>query len=233
MSTRCAPSIALVLFALLALPLAGGAAERPTLPEFGEEIYVLADEPFVVPIESGLPVRIRFGVGEIDISASPADEVRADLEVRCRRTLSEALCEKYRRRLRLEPRERGDRIEVRWVGLSRWKLRKLRLEGTVYVPVSSPLEVRIGVGDIDIHTAGQDLAVQMGIGDLSVFAPERSVGEVEIATRIGDASLSDGRSTREGGRRLLLGSRLRWSDGSGDGRVTVALKIGDAKVTLE
>ena len=37
----------------------------------------------------------------------------------------------------------------------------------------------------------------------------------------------------EGGRRMLIGSRLRWSEGKGEGQVSVALKIGDAKVVLE
>ena len=46
---------------------------------------------------------IRFGIGEIDIETSDRNEVYAELDVTCREKLSEALCEKYRRRLRLEP----------------------------------------------------------------------------------------------------------------------------------
>lgn len=230
MTTR--RTIRVTVVSLLAAAASFSADEAP-LAGFGEEIVVLGEAPFVLPIEAETPVEIRFAVGEVEITTTRTDELRADLVVRCDEGLRPALCDKYRRRLRLEPRPRTDRIEVRLVGLPRWKLRKLHLEGTVAVPASSPLTVRIGVGDVQIHTAGQDLAVRMGIGDLDVHVPERSVGDVEIATRIGDASLSDGISTQEGGRRLLLGSRLSWHDGSGDGTVSVALKIGDATVRLE
>lgn len=223
------------LATLLGLVVAASALVGEEAPRavFGEEILVLADAPLVVPVEPGQAVEIRFGVGEIDITASAAPEIRTELEVRCGDRLSAALCDKYRDRLRLESRRRRDRVEVRLVGLPRWKLRKLHLEGSITVPASSPLGVRIGVGDVEIRTAGQDLAVAMGIGDLTVHAPERQVGGVEIATRIGDATLTDGRSRREGKRRLLLGSRLRWHDGLGAGEITLALKIGDAAVVLE
>lgn len=218
-----------VALLLLVPPLTAG---EDTLPRFGEEIFVFADAPFVTPVEEGQPVTIRFGVGEMEIEAGEASEVRADLVVRCDQRLDQALCEKYRSRLRLEPRRRGDGVEVRLVGLPRWKLRKLHLEGSIGVPRSSPLTVRFGIGDVDIRTAGQDLSVKMGIGDLTVHAPEAAVGGVEIATRIGDASLTEAGSTREGGRRMLLGSRLRWDGGKGPARVSVALRIGDAKVLL-
>lgn len=221
---------ATVALLLLAWPLAAG---EDALPRFGEEIFVFADAPFVTPVDEGQPVTIRFGVGEMEIEATEASEVRADLTVRCDVRLDPALCEKYRSRLRLEPRRKGDGIEVRLVGLPRWKLRKLHLEGSIGVPHSSPLTVRIGIGDVDIRTAGQDLSVRMGIGDLTVHAPGAAVGGVEIATRIGDASLTEAGSTREGGRRLLLGSRLRWDGGDGPAQVSVALEIGDAKVLLD
>lgn len=229
------PTIRALLLAGLGLTLAvaAGAADQPIASGFGEEIYVYDDAPFSTPVEPGRPVVIRFGIGEIDIEATDANEVRADLDVTCGEKLSESSCERYRKRLRLEPRRRGDAIEVRLVGLSRWKLRKLHLSGAVQVPRWSPLSVSIGVGDVDIRTAGQDLEVKMGIGDLTVHAPEAAVADVKMATRIGDTSLTDRDTIREGSRRLLLGSRTRWSDGLGAAHLTVALKIGDAKVVLD
>lgn len=216
--------------ALVVPPAAGG--ER-ILPEFGEEIFVYDEAPFVTPVERGRPVVIRFGIGQVEIEATAADEVIADLDVDCDEALSRARCEAYRQRLRLEPRRRGEALEVRLLGLSRWKLRKLHLTGRIGVPRWSPLTVRIGVGDVDIHTAGQDLAVRMGIGDLTVHVPGAAVADVEMATRIGDTSLTEGGATSEGARRLLLGSRTRWSDGRGGAHVTVTLEIGDAEVVLD
>lgn len=227
-------STIVLAISLLALPAVSSWADtQDTLPQFGEEILVLDEAPFIEPIEPGLPVFIRFGIGELDIETTGGNELRADLSVECREELSDALCEKYRSRLRLEPRRTADSFEVRLVGLSKWKLRKLRLDGKVEIPRSSPLTVKIGVGDVDIRSDSEQLTVQMGIGDLTVRVPQSSVQSVEIGTRIGDASLSGADGHLDGKRRMLLGAKLRWDEGTGNARVSVGLRIGDAKVVLE
>ncbi len=72
----------------------------------------------------------------------------------------------------------------------------------------------------------------MGIGDLTVRVPAAEVGSVRAATRIGDASLS-GKSFVSAQRRMLLGARLAWDEGPGAARISIGLRIGDAKVVLE
>ena len=221
-------------FVAVLTSLSASAQTGADLPAFSESIHVLGDLPFIEPVDFGQAVTIRFGIGELDIQAWSSDEIRADLEVRCRPKLSQALCEKYRHRLRLEPHRGDEGIEVRLVGLPKYKLRKLHLDGRVQVPRWSPLTVRVGIGDVDIRVDTRDLLVEMGIGDLTVRAPADSVGTVEVSTRIGDASVS-----RSGGpaiatrRRMLLGARVDWTGGEGDATISVGLKIGDAKVVLE
>ena len=208
-------------------------ADESVLPQFGEEITIIDAAPFLYPVALGQPVLIRFGIGEIDISTSDHSEVRADLEVSCSSKLSEALCDKYRRRLRLEPHEDENGVEVRLVGLSKWKLRKLRLRGHVEVPRWSPLEVRIGIGVVEIHSDAKNLSVKMGIGDLTIRVPEDKVASVEMGTRIGDASVRGIAGYVEGRRRMLVGARVAWHEGTGPSRIDVGLKIGDASVVLE
>lgn len=203
-------------------------------PTFGEQIFVYGELPFIESVDAGEPVTLRFGIGELDIETTDSHELRADLVVECRPNLSESLCEKYRTRLRLEPHRGKDGLEVRLVGLSKWKLRKLRLDGRVWVPRGSPLTVKVGIGDVEIRTDSEDVVIAMGIGDLTVRAPQESVAAVRIATRIGDASMSwVGGDRIEGTRRLLLGARLDWVAGAGSSDITVTLRIGDAKVVLE
>ncbi len=217
-------------------PTEGSVQTDGALPDgliFGEEITVLGDAPFIHPIEMGRPVSIRFGIGEIDIEATDRSEVRADLDVRCRPKLSDSLCAKYRRRLRLEPIETDEGFEVRLVGLSKWKLRKLELDGRVEVPRWSPLAVRIGIGDVEIRSGAKDLSVTMGIGDLTIRAPESQVASVGVRTKIGDASVTVADDHMEGRRKALLGAKLYWFEGEGTARIEVGLKIGDAKVVLE
>jgi hypothetical protein len=223
-----------LLLSLLAISVPVGAQSEADLPRFSDTIQVIGDIPFIEPVDSGQPVSIRFGIGELEIESTSSNEIRADLRVECREKLSEALCEKYRNRLRLEPRETDEGVEVRLVGLPKYKMRKLRLDGRVQVPRWSPLTVKVGIGDVDIYSDAKDLLVEMGIGDLTVRVPSDSVGTVQVATRIGDAtvSVSDGPSIHTK-RRMLVGARVNWTDGEGDATISVGLKIGDAKVVLE
>ncbi len=222
------------LFATILTATAVVGRSGTDLPRFSESIHVIGELPFIVPVEPGEAVTIRFGIGELDIESWSSNEIRADLKVRCRPKLSDALCEKYRSRLRLEPHQTDEGIEVRLVGLPKYKLRKLQLDGRVQVPRGSPLTVRVGVGEVNIRSDARNLQVDMGIGDLTVRVPAASVGTVQIATRIGDASvyMVNGPAIATH-RRMLLGARVNWFDGTGEATISVGLKIGDAKVVLE
>ena len=146
------------LMLLLAWPHSSRAeAQSADMPRFGEEIYVIGEIPFLEPVEPGQPVTIRFGIGELEIETGASDQSRADLELTCEPKLSEGQCEKYRSRVRLEPRRTDDGVEVRLVGLPKWKMRRLRLQGRVEVPKWSPLTVRMGIGEVDIRAAAESL----------------------------------------------------------------------------
>lgn len=205
--------------------------EATARPRFEDEVWVIGAKPLLQPVAAGQSVRVRFPVGELEIVADDAPQLATELSIECRR-LSAALCAKYRKKLRLEGRLIDNVVEVRLVGLPKWKLRKLSLNGHVRVPRWAPLAVRVGVGEVTIYPGDDDLEVRMGIGDLTITVAEGAVRTVRIATRIGDASLG-GKQPVAGHRRLLLGARLDWTAGTGAAQIDVGLKIGDAKVVLE
>ena len=156
------------LFLCAAVPWVAAATERAgELPRFHDEIHVLDEMPFIQPVEPGQSVRIAFGIGELEIVATDAGEIRTELEVDCKELTAER-CRRYAERLRLEPRLVNDVVEVRLVGLRRGQRRKLGLEGRITVPRWAPLAVRVGIGDVDIRAGSKDLAVSMGIGDLTI-----------------------------------------------------------------
>lgn len=208
---------------------ARSASARPEGAVLFSDVIEVLD--FAVPVAAGQSVSVRFPVGELEVVADAVEGVRTELEIRCRK-LSEALCAKYSRRLRLDAVERDGVVEVRLAGLPKWKLRKLQLDGVVTVPDWAPLAVHVGVGDVEIHAGRRDLGVRMGIGDLTIHVPQDRVRSVRAATGIGDASLH-GAIQREGTRRRLLGARLDWAEGSGSVDIALGLRIGDARVVLE
>ncbi len=225
------------ILTVLTLTVAATLCTAETAPEtapgltFRDVVDVEASAPFLQPVERGQSVRVRFPVGSLRIEARDVFAVETTLDITCRK-LSERLCERYRSRLRLEGEVRDGVVEVRLVGLPKWKLRKLQLEGEVIVPRWAPLEARIGIGDVDIVAPDRDLAVAMGIGDLTVHAPYELFGAVAAKTGIGDATVS-GRARAHTRRKRLIGARVRWEEGVGESSIRVGLRIGDARVVLE
>ena len=224
-----------LIFSLLCvvLPWTAQATEEPKpLPRFYDQIEVLDDLALVQPVAAGQSVRIAFGVGELEIEANDAAEIRTDLRVDCKE-LDDERCAKYAKRLKLEPSVKNGVVEVKLSGLRRSRLRKLSLEGRITVPRWAPLTVRMGVGEVTIRAGDKDLAVDMGIGVLAVRAPKDAVGHVAMGTRIGDVSLRGGGTRAEARRRMLVGATLEWAEGEGDASIDVGLRIGEVEVVLE
>jgi hypothetical protein len=201
------------------------------LPAYVEEIFVVDQVPLVLAVADGEPIRIVFGVGELDVEAVDGSELRADVILDCR-DVDRATCLERGKRLRIEPTRTPSGLEIRMAGLSKRWLRKIGVTGSVRVPRTSPLALDIGIGDIDVVSGDQDLEVSMGIGDLSVEAAEESVGSVVVRTRIGDASFTQAGEQTPGKRAMLIGAKVRWQDGEGPASIRVGLRIGDARVRL-
>ncbi len=223
-----------VFAALLCLMLPAGLyASDSTQPTFRDAITVTGEAPLLVPVDFGQAVLVNFSIGELKISAADAVEVRTELTIRCRK-LSPERCDSYRQRLQLVAETTGDQVSVRLEGLSVRKMRKLEVDGRIEVPSWAPLEVRMGIGDLDIEASGDhDLQVSMRIGELTIHVPREQVSSVELGAGIGDAWVR-GKGVRvDGERRKLLGARARWDSGDGEARIAAHLGIGDVGVVLE
>ena len=223
-----------VVVALLCLISAAGlrASDSPQ-PTFHDAITVTEEAPLLIPVDFGQAVWVDFSIGELEISAAETDQVRTELRVRCR-NLSPERCDSYSRRLQLVAETRGDRVAVRLEGLSARKARKLEVDGRIVVPRWAPLEVRMGIGDLEIDTSGEkDLTVAMRIGDLKIRVPRQRFSSVDLSVGIGDAGIRGGGVDVEAKRRKLLGARARWASGDGEAHIAAHLGIGDVGVVLE
>ena len=216
-----------VLVLLLTAAGVGSAADSRLV--YTESILVLGESMYTVEVPPSKAFEVAFKVGTLDIEARPVGSATLELRADCKKVPAE-VCRKKLARVRLHTTELDDRIRVELRGLSRRGMRRMDVIGTIVVPESAPLFVKMGIGDLEIDAGSKDLEVSMGIGDLTVRAPKAAVGSVGVATRIGDASLRGSPSAKE--RRRFLGARVDWRDGSGDARIDVRLKIGDATVRL-
>ena len=223
-----------VLAALLCFVLPAALyASDSTSPTFRDVITVTGEAPLLVPVDFGQAVLVNFSVGELEISAADVGQVSTRLRVRCRR-LSIERCESYRNDLQLVAETTGDQVSIRLAGLSLRRMRKLEVEGRIVVPRWAPLEVRMGIGDLNIDVSGEaDLDVGMRIGDLKIHVPEKQVSSVNLSVGIGDAGIRGKDVDVQTVRHKLLGARAQWDAGAGDAHITAHLRIGDVGVALD
>lgn len=187
-----------------------------------------ASDPIVVADE---PVKVAFKAGELRIVGTEGDELAAHLTATCRK--GKPRCVRELGELRIVAIPSGGNIELVFEGLNKRKAKRMNFEAVVRVPESSPVNVKMGVGALEIENLRGDLAVDMWIGDLVVRMSETDVHSVLMDAGIGDAEINAFGGGGRHRRPMLVGREVSWTDGSGSARLDLDLQIGDISVKLE
>lgn len=185
----------------------------------------------VLELEAGQVVRIELPVAELRIEATERENVGIELTVRCRWHLSD--CEEALEDLEISSRSSSRRLTLELTGFRRWHSSLLDVEGTIQIPRSSPLEVKMGVADLEIRDVEQDLRVDIGVGELDLRLPEAKIAEVFVDVGIGKVRFLGGSEHQDDRRSFLIGSEVHWSEGAGEAELDIEVGVGEVRVRLE
>lgn len=175
-------------------------------------------------------VRIELEVGELEIIGSDGEELAAYLTATCRK--GKPKCVRKLEELEIAVIAADGRVDVVFEGVNKRRARKMELEVLVEVPRANSVEVKMGVGELEIEDLRRDLSVDMWIGDATIRMAEADVHSVLLDTGIGDGEIySAGHGGRER-RPFLVGKEIAWTSGQGAARVDLDLQIGDISVEL-
>lgn len=174
-------------------------------------------------------VRFEFPVGELHVKATDGDEVRVEMQVRCRRGSTENCMDKTRR-LRLEHTNEGGQLRIKVEGYPKFDTRGFTLEALVLVPRSLRLDLDMGVGELQVDGMSGDLDVELGVGEATILAPRDAVRAVNVDVGIGDASLRT--NGHRASSRGFLGREVKWSEGAGTSRIELSVGVGEGDVSL-
>lgn len=182
-------------------------------------------------IESGQTVRIEIAVAELEIEATDRKDVMVELSLRCRWQLNE--CEDAIERLQMESRTSSRRLTLELTGHSSWRSSIVEVDGLIQIPQSSPLEVKMGIADLDITGLEKDLRIDVGVGQIRARLPKSSIGEAFIDVGVGQAKVlgSDGRPDER--RSFLVGTDVHWDDGPGRAEIDIEVGVGEVTVRLD
>jgi hypothetical protein len=181
-------------------------------------------------VAAGNAVRVELPVAELRVVGHDSDRVEITVELDCSR--SSRRCLETAEDVELEIRDGTRGLEIGIGGLPKWSRGGMDMEVEIHMPQTSPLVLEMGVGDIEIEGLGSDLEAEVGVGEIEVAMSRHVVGDVEIDTGVGQASIEvEGESVAA--RRFFLGDEVRWADGAGRARLSIEVGVGEVVVELD
>lgn len=182
-------------------------------------------------IADGQRLRLEIPVGDIEIEASDRTQVEVELTVRCRWSLAD--CRHAVEQIELAERSTAKRLTVELSGLSRWRGTTLDIEGTILVPHSTPLDVEMGVAELDVTGVEQDLRIEIGVGQVRVWMSEERIGRALLDVGVGEVELLGAPRRASARRSFLVGNEVHWDDGPGQARVDIEVGVGEITLWLD
>ncbi len=194
-------------------------------------------------------VIFELNVGEMEVTGTSSDTIRAEVRIQCARGRDRDKCEEQARDVELNSYERRGRLYVEVEGTGLWRSRTATVHVILSVPEDMPTQIEVGTGELTVKDIAGDVdiemnigeltvdnvrgnvAIDMGIGEVSVTMPQDAVGEVTLDNGVGETELRhrDGRNAVEG---ILGGTDVHWNSGTGPSSVNVELNVGEIRVRL-
>lgn len=184
-----------------------------------------------VPVPAGSDLEVSLKVGEMEVETAAVEEVRVEVTATCKPESLEK-CEERLERLEVESTtdHTGTAIEV--AGVSK-RYSKMLVKARFIVPESSPLSVRMYAGELRVDGGGQDMAVKLKFGEVTVHQPEARTQSVLVDANFGDARIFANSGDPDPRRPFLVGSKVSWDQGQGSANIAVKLSAGDIAVHLD
>jgi hypothetical protein len=207
-----------ISLALVMLPIALGANK---LRELEQEFEVQPRQMILLEVP----------VADLRIETADTNKVQADLLLRCRWSTDD--CQARMARVELVSRSTKRRLVLELEGLSGWHNSKIDIEGTITVPRSSPLDVEMGVGELQIRGVEQDLRVDLGVGEVKAWLPGAKLSAVSLDVGVGEAEILGATERVSGRRSFLVGSEVFWDNGEGENHVDLEVGVGQISLWIE
>jgi hypothetical protein len=174
-------------------------------------------------------VALEAPVGELRITGADVDEVRIAVAVRCPEDRDR--CREAAERVRLAADSTGGQLALAVKGWPDHGDKGMKLALEVEMPRDLALAIELGVGEVEVAGLGDDIEIDLGVGETAVRLFERLVRAVKVDVGVGEARLTVGGHTIEGSG--FLGRSIDWTRGHGRARVEVDCGVGEAVVTVE
>ena len=207
----------LLLFA--AFTLIASAGQAATVRTLEETLSLEADDTLV----------LDFPVGELRVEGTSGQTVEVTVEIEC--SSLRRRCKSAAEEIEIEVRQRSTRVVVEVGGWPRWGTGGMKVSLVARVPRRTPLQVDMGVGQVQVRGLHSNVSVDLGVGEVEVEMDADRVRSVDLDSGIGESSVAVNGSPVKG-RRSFLGGEIDWSEGTGTARIEVDLGVGAIDIDL-
>lgn len=176
-------------------------------------------------------VELDVSVGEVTVRGTTGDRVEIRVGVGCDEDgWGSSSCPERAGDVDVTDRRGDGRLSLEVDGPGIWGSRGLHLDVELLIPSRLALRLDMGVGELEIVDLEGDVAVDMGIGEVSLRMPEAALESLSLDTGIGESSLrAPSRNEESAG---LFTRTIDWRVRRGHARVRIELHIGEIDVRL-
>ena len=221
-----------------------------TVTEKGEPIQVVKNPQLKFEVNKDTELVVSAISGLLVIRGTDGTQAEASMEIKCPSTTGE--CAEHFKNLEFETILRTNKVTIR--PTKRLGLQGNRSAATVlYVPPVKNLYVRMNAGETKIYGVdAENVYVSMKVGDINievdkkitlldcnlatgnvnVSIPENMVGEVDIDSNVGEATITRDGKTENASRSLLVGEQSRRFISSEGAIVRADVQVGDISIKI-
>ena len=168
-------------------------------------------------------VEFSNNVGRIEITPVNGNEMRIVMDIESNR---HGL---FRRQVNvdnmdLEVKERDDTLFLSF------EEKGAKAEWVIEMPAVARTNIEMGVGELKLEVGATNLDIELGVGEVSVIAPEDSVGRINLNVGVGEADIRGGEILDRDS--VFISQSVR-AQGNGDHPQEIDLGVGDINLRLE
>ena len=179
-----------------------------------------------LPVEGATLLEIDRPVGQLLLDGGDGTDVDATMSVRC----TKDRCRDQVDKVALATERVDGRLKIKVEGLTRATASGFEVKLLVDAPGSLATEIDLAVGEVRVRGMTSNLEIDTGVGDIEVEMPRAAVKQVTLDAGVGEARLRTDLGEIQGSG--MVGSGLKWSQGTGTAVVEIDTGVGQISVDL-
>ncbi len=174
-------------------------------------------------------IKLKVPMGEVLVSGVTGDTVTASIKAKCT-TPDEGLCHQLLKELAWT-KKTGKTLKLGVKQMTNHE--DVIIQVKLSVPNDKKLDLSLRIGELGIDGTSACLSADVNVGTIKITLQESQLASAKLSAQIGEVKLATATgSTIEGHQSLLVGSKLKWNQGTGTCHTKASALVGEVELRL-